>query len=96
LLLKQVSDEPMPFGAVAPVHVLGNLKLIDQGEVDHKILAISKTSKLYSQVQSLDDLKRVRPEMLPGTFLYFCVSVFPTLIDYFCSIRVMISFLLAQ
>ena len=25
----------MPFGAVAPVHVLGNLKLIDQGEVHY-------------------------------------------------------------
>jgi len=62
----EVSDEPIPFGAVTPVRILGNLKLIDQGEVDHKILAVSTVSELGQELYTLDDLERLRPKLIPA------------------------------
>lgn len=53
-------------GEVVPVKVLGNLKLIDQGELDHKILALALDDPKAGAVNSVADLEREMPGVLPA------------------------------
>lgn len=60
----EVGSAPLPIGTVTPIRVLGSLELIDEGEVDHKILGIALSDPLASQVHNLDDLERVKPGII--------------------------------
>ena len=40
-----------------PHQVLGDLELIDQGELDHKIIAIDASDPMASKINSIADLK---------------------------------------
>jgi 3'-phosphoadenosine 5'-phosphosulfate synthase len=60
----EVGSRQLPMGSVNPVKVLGSLELVDQGEVDHKILVISAEDEDADQIDSIADLERVKPEML--------------------------------
>lgn len=53
-------------GEVVPVRVLGNLKLIDQGELDHKILALALDDPRAASVHSLADIEQQMPGVLPA------------------------------
>ena len=46
------------------VKVLGDIELIDQGELDHKILVIDASDPMASQLHSAADLPRVMPGVL--------------------------------
>jgi inorganic pyrophosphatase len=46
------------------VKVLGDLELIDQGELDHKIIVIDADDPLASRLNSAADLPRVMPGVL--------------------------------
>jgi 3'-phosphoadenosine 5'-phosphosulfate synthase len=48
-------------GSTTPVVVLGSLELIDEGETDHKIIALRASDPRASSVRSLDDLERSSP-----------------------------------
>jgi len=52
-------------GEVRPVKVLGDLELIDQGELDHKILVIDAADPLAARLNSASDLETVLPGVLP-------------------------------
>lgn len=60
----EVGVHQLPMGSVNPVKVLGSLELVDQGEVDHKILVISLDDPDASRIHSVADLKRVKPGVL--------------------------------
>lgn len=60
----ELGSSPLPIGTVTPIRVLGSLELIDEGEVDYKILAIALSDPLASEVYDLDDLERVKPGTL--------------------------------
>lgn len=47
-----------------PVKVLGDLELIDQGELDHKIIVIDASDPLAARLNSASDLKTVMPGVL--------------------------------
>jgi len=47
-----------------PVKVLGDLELIDQGELDHKIIVIDVNDPMAAKLNSAADLKTVMPGVL--------------------------------
>ena len=57
----EVGDGPLPMGSTTPVVVLGSLELIDEGETDHKIIALRASDPRANSVRSLDDLERSSP-----------------------------------
>jgi inorganic pyrophosphatase len=59
--LADCSDTVAPFGAIYPVKVLGTLAMIDEGEIDFKILGIAASDPLSEQMHDIDDLERVMP-----------------------------------
>lgn len=48
----ELSGVILPMGSICEIRVVGNLQLIDQGEVDHKILAVWAGSKKKENVLS--------------------------------------------
>eukprot|EP00635_Sarcinochrysidales_sp_CCMP3193_P013541 CAMPEP_0118904606 /NCGR_PEP_ID=MMETSP1166-20130328/9000_1 /TAXON_ID=1104430 /ORGANISM="Chrysoreinhardia sp, Strain CCMP3193" /LENGTH=1143 /DNA_ID=CAMNT_0006843863 /DNA_START=17 /DNA_END=3448 /DNA_ORIENTATION=+ len=58
----ELGDDPLTMGSVTEVVVVGSLELIDEGETDHKILAIRSTDPRASErYDSPDDLERHFP-----------------------------------
>ena len=55
------SGGPLAMGSVTPVKVLGSLALIDEGETDHKIIAIRQNDPLFDSINTLSELERNRP-----------------------------------
>lgn len=49
----EIGDTPLPSGSITPVVVLGSLELIDEGETDHKIIAIRASDPRANSVTSL-------------------------------------------
>ncbi|KAJ0394035.1 hypothetical protein P43SY_011763 [Pythium insidiosum] len=60
----EVGTSQLPMGSVNSVKVLGSLELVDQGEVDHKILVISTKDPDADRINSTDDLKKIKPGVL--------------------------------
>ena len=46
------------------VKVLGDIELIDQGELDHKIIVIDAADPMAAKLNSAADLKTVMPGVL--------------------------------
>lgn len=63
----EVGDTPLPLGSIVPVKLLGALALIDQGELDWKILAI-RANDPRSQVDIRDnqDIEELFPKVMSG------------------------------
>ena len=60
----EIGSKPFKVGEVRQVKVLGDLELIDQGELDHKIIVISADDPMASRLSSAADLKTVMPGVL--------------------------------
>jgi len=60
----EIGSRPFKMGEMRAVKVLGDLELIDQGELDHKIIVIDATDPLASKVHSASDLKVHMPGVL--------------------------------
>ncbi|CEG44432.1 sulfate adenylyltransferase [Plasmopara halstedii] len=60
----EVGVKQLPMGSVNPVKILGGIELIDQGEVDHKIIVLSVADEDAENINNVDDLQRVKPGML--------------------------------
>ena len=57
----ELGSRPFKVGEMRQVKVLGDILLIDQGELDHKILVIDATDPLAPQLNTAADLPRVMP-----------------------------------
>lgn len=57
----ELGHGPLPMGSVVPVKVLGSMALIDEGETDHKIIALRVTDPIANSVDSVYDLEKYRP-----------------------------------
>lgn len=57
----ELGETTFDMGSIHRVKVLGSLELIDQGEVDHKILVLALSDPLAPLVETLDDLEKHRP-----------------------------------
>ena len=64
-------------GSVVEVKVLGALAMIDEGELDWKIVAIDVTDPLSSQLNDLSDLKIHTPGLLKATLDWFRIYKIP-------------------
>lgn len=58
-------------GEVMQVKVLGVLGMIDEGEMDWKVLVINVNDPLAKEVTDVEDLYRVLPGLLHATFSWF-------------------------
>jgi inorganic pyrophosphatase len=52
----EIGTKPLPMGSVVPVKVLGVLAMIDDGELDWKVIAISKDDELASEYNDIQDV----------------------------------------
>ncbi|KAF0711785.1 Aste57867_5043 [Aphanomyces stellatus] len=57
----EIGSATLPVGSINPVKVLGSLELIDQNEVDHKIVVLSITDPLAPVIHSVADLLQHKP-----------------------------------
>jgi len=57
----EIGNGPLPMGSTTPVVVLGSLELIDEGKMDHKIIALRASDSRAAKVRSLNDLERSMP-----------------------------------
>ncbi|GAW80660.1 inorganic pyrophosphatase [Plasmodium gonderi] len=54
----------LKMGQIVPVKILGAFTLIDEGQLDWKIIAINKHDKHFDEVNSLDDVEKYYPHTL--------------------------------
>ncbi len=57
----EIGSERINMGSIKPCRVLGHLELIDEGEMDNKIICISLEDKDADRIHSMDDLERIKP-----------------------------------
>lgn len=57
----EIGAQVMPFGAVYPVKVLGTLALLDEGEVDWKIIAINVNDPMAEMINNVSDVEKLLP-----------------------------------
>jgi len=57
----EIGTGPLPMGSVVPVKVLGSLELIDEGETDHKIIAIRNDDPDYYRIHDMASLEYAKP-----------------------------------
>lgn len=67
----EIGDKVYPRGSVVPVKILGIMALIDEGETDWKLIAISTEDPLASQLNDIGDVEKVRPGVLRATYEWF-------------------------
>jgi inorganic pyrophosphatase len=60
----EIGGETLARGAVVPVRVLGAIALIDEGELDWKIVAIALSDANASKLNNIGDVERVMPGKL--------------------------------
>ena len=60
----EISNAKLEIGEVDVVKVLGILALLDEGETDWKVVAISKKSELFSKLNHIEDVDLHLPGML--------------------------------
>ena len=57
----EVGTKRLEMGSITPCRVLGHLQLIDEGEMDNKIICIAVSDPNASSIHSMEDLERARP-----------------------------------
>lgn len=67
----EIGSKPFEVGSIVPVRVLGAFALIDDGELDWKIIAINAEDPLASKVQDVNDLQRESPAVISGIREWF-------------------------
>lgn len=67
----EIGSAVLPIGSVVPVKPLGVLAMIDEGELDWKIIAISTADPLSSELHDLDQLEAKYPEVISGIREWF-------------------------
>ncbi|AAS52964.1 AER283Wp [Eremothecium gossypii ATCC 10895] len=65
-------------GEVRRVKVLGSLALIDDGELDWKVIVIDCEDPKSAELNTLDDVRRVFPRLLDDTITWFRNYKIPT------------------
>merc|ERR1712146_736369 len=55
----ELGGDKLPRGAVVPVKIVGALALIDEGELDWKLIAIAECDKLSTRINDIDDVEEL-------------------------------------
>lgn len=67
----EIGSAALPMGSVVAVKPLGVLAMIDEGELDWKIIAISTTDPLADELHDLEHLQAKQPEVVSGIREWF-------------------------
>lgn len=67
----EIGSEVIPQGSVQPVKVLGVLAMIDDGELDWKIIAVRKSDPLASDLNDIQDVEKKLPGVVSGIREWF-------------------------
>eukprot|EP00578_Thalassiosira_sp_NH16_P021144 CAMPEP_0181093960 /NCGR_PEP_ID=MMETSP1071-20121207/9729_1 /TAXON_ID=35127 /ORGANISM="Thalassiosira sp., Strain NH16" /LENGTH=1114 /DNA_ID=CAMNT_0023176239 /DNA_START=63 /DNA_END=3407 /DNA_ORIENTATION=- len=57
----EIGSRRLDMGSITPCRVLGHLELIDEGEMDNKVICISLSDPDVNSILTMDDLERVKP-----------------------------------
>ena len=57
----EIGSGPLAMGSVVSVKVLGSLELIDEGETDHKVIALRTDDPDASRIHDMASLEQVKP-----------------------------------
>jgi inorganic pyrophosphatase len=67
----EIGTKALSTGSVTPVKVLGVLGLIDDGEVDWKIISINSSDAMASKVHDIPDVEKHMPGVISGIREWF-------------------------
>jgi len=67
----EIGAEALPQGAVEPVKVLGTLAMIDDGELDWKVIAIRTSDPLAAELSDIGDVEAKCPGVISGIREWF-------------------------
>jgi len=67
----EIGSAALAQGSVEPVKVLGVLAMIDDGELDWKVIAISKNDKLAAELNDIGDVETKCPGVISGIREWF-------------------------
>ncbi|KAF8819170.1 type I inorganic pyrophosphatase PPase [Cardiosporidium cionae] len=67
----EIGGGTLPLGCVIPVKILGAFSLIDQGELDWKILALQQDDPKFDQIENLEDIEISYPGTVSGIREWF-------------------------
>lgn len=57
----EIGSNRLEMGSITPCRVLGHLELIDEGEMDNKVLCIALSDPDASRIHNVGDLERAKP-----------------------------------
>lgn len=66
-----ISEKPTHIGEVLQVKILGVLGMIDEGEMDWKVIVINHDDPMTDKLHDVEDLYRVLPGLVHATFSWF-------------------------
>lgn len=66
-----ISRYPLHIGITCEVRVLGVMNMIDDGDNDHKIIAVIDSDKYYDDLQEFNDIPAHLIQELEYTFLHY-------------------------
>ena len=67
----EISGTELAMGSVTPVKALGILAMIDQGELDWKVIAIAAAHPLAAKLNDVEDVEREMPGELNRIMEWF-------------------------
>lgn len=67
----EIGSRVLPTGTVTTVKILGSLALIDDGELDWKVIAINTEDELASELNDISDVEKKCPGLLDATRQWF-------------------------
>merc|ERR1712157_692906 len=67
----EIGSETLAQGSVEPVKVLGALAMIDDGELDWKVIAVSTADPLASELDDIGDVEAKCPGVVSGIREWF-------------------------
>lgn len=62
----EISSTSLPLGSITPVKVLGVLAMLDDGELDWKVIAINRNDPLYNELNDISDVENKLPGYVSG------------------------------
>jgi len=67
----EIGSQSLEMGSVTEIKVIGSLALIDDGEVDWKVIGINLNDPLAKTVENITDLHNQHPEIISGVREWF-------------------------
>ena len=67
----EIGSAALEAGSVTPVKALGVLAMIDDGELDWKVIAISDADPLFSELNDIADVEKKCPGVVSGIREWF-------------------------